>query len=177
MSKYQCFCKKIEVEFCFIIFLACWWSWRLASFLSSYWSLHRCVPVCLPLDEDLNLIVHLYVYLTLFRLLPWPLWTDAVWYCAIMFALPILCAFSLFLIAGLGLKSFHFGSGGKHKILSFLPIFSFWNNIKCNFSVGISIFWPTSFPSPSFHWLLLSWNSNCSGALPQKKDDLTIFLE
>lgn len=51
---------KIEVGFCFILFLACWWGWHLASSsLSSYWSPHRCVPVCFPLDEDLKLIVHL----------------------------------------------------------------------------------------------------------------------
>lgn len=92
-------------------------------------------------------------------------------------ALPILCAFSLFLIAGLELKSFRFSSRRKHKMLNFLPIFFFWNHIKCNFSVGISVFWPTSFPSLSFHWPPLSQGFNRSGARPQEKDDLSIVLE
>lgn len=156
---------KIEVGLCFIMSSACWWCWRLAAFfLPSYWTpLHRCAPVRLPVDEDLKFIAHLCVHLTLFRLLHWPLWTGDVDIVQLGLALPILCAFSLFLIAGLELKSFHFSSRRKHKMLNFLPIFFFWNNIKCNFSAGISIFWPTSFPSLSSHWLLLSQGFNCPG--------------
>lgn len=148
---------KIEVWFCFIIFLACWWVFHLSLFfcspLSSIWSLlHRWTPPC-PLPRSglkCSLFISSYT-LWLPGLLFWPLWTDDWWHCVSRVSICQSVCFWFVSYDWITTK-IYFTLVAAESTKSWCSCqYSLFGTIsKCNFSVGICIFWPTSPPAPSF---------------------------